>query len=295
MLVAISLSAIFLGAASVVMSSISVNSKRLTRVVDVNIGGSNKNNFYGQGGGNVQTYSAPNYGRASRVQLMRDLMLEDATKSSAVFALPRRLRNTIRPEFLSYPAGAPGANLPRPRLDTPEAFRAYLAEVEPTSSAIYDTPIRNIPDPDRPNTTIYMLAPETDPAFIRVRAIYEIDLVSVSNVSGVYATVRRYRNGSLTNYYDIFFESGNGDPFAPVFAVFERQARRAVNEGTIIDRFKLASGNPFTLVWLPDPSLNPLTEPPVAVTEPTTSPRQAYQKMTGKTSFVVALPMFPNL
>lgn len=295
MLVAISLSAIFVGAASIVLASISTNSKRLAQVVDVNIGSSTKNNFYDQGGSNVQTYAAPNYGRGSYVQLIRDIMLEDAAHSSAVFVLPRNLQNTIRPEFLPFPAGAEDATVAPPRLDSPEAFRAFLAASEPTSAAIYDTAIRNVPADDRPNTTIYMLAPETNPEYIRVRAIYEIDLVPTNSPVGVYASVRRYRNDSLTHYYDVFYESGSGDPFHPVFAAFERTARKAVTEGTAIDRFKVADGAPFTLVWLPDPTINPYTEPKVTVTDPAASPRQAYQKMTGKTSFVVALPTFPSL
>ena len=215
MLVAISLSAIFLGAASLVLSAISVNSKRLTTTVDVNIGSSNKQNFYGQGGNNLRVYSAPNYGKAANAQLFRDEMLEDAEYCSAVFCLPRQLRNSIRPEFLRYEPGDVGSTSPRPRLDTPEAFRQFLAAVEPTSSAIYDTPIRNIPNSNRPNVTIFMLAPETDPGYIRIYAIYEIDIVPVTNVPGDYVTVRRYKNGSLTNYYDMFYESGNGEPFAP--------------------------------------------------------------------------------
>ncbi|MDF1853741.1 MAG: prepilin-type N-terminal cleavage/methylation domain-containing protein [Verrucomicrobiales bacterium] len=295
MLVAISLSAVFLGAASIVLTSISANSKRLTRVVELDIGSSTKNNFYEQGGSTVQTYAAPNYGRAAYVQLIRDLMLEDASQSSAVFCLPRQLENTIRPEFLPFPAGAEGATVSRPVLDTPEAFRNFLATAEPTSAGIYDSAVRNIPPTNRPDTTIFMLAPETDPTYIRVRAIYEIDLVPVTTVAGIYASVRRYKNGVLTHYYDVFYDSGSGDPFYPAFATFERTARQAVTEGSAIDRFKIAQGNPFSLVWLPDPAINPLELAPVTVTDPATSPRAAYQKMTGKTSFVVALPMFPNL
>jgi hypothetical protein len=92
-----------------------------------------------------------------------------------------------------------------------------------------------------------------------------------------------------------FYDSGGGDPFYPVFVSFEREARKVVNEGTAIDRFKIAKGNPFSFVWLPDPAINPYDVPAVTVTDPASSPRQAYQKMTGKTTFMVALPMFPNL
>lgn len=294
MLVAMSMSAIFLGAATLVISSISVNSKRLTQTVDINIGATTKQNFYGQSGTNVRVYSAPNYGRAAYAQLFRDRMLADAEFCSAVFVLPRQLGNTIRPEFLRFEPGDAGSTSDFPILDTPEAFRQFLASVEPSSAGIYDSAIRNIPATSRPNTTVFMLSPETDPGYIRIYSIYEIDLVPVTNIAGTYASVRRYKNGVLTDYYDVFYEAGSGDAFAPVFAVFERQARNAVNEGTAINRFKVSAGNPFTLVWLPDPSINPYDVPSVAITDPASSPRQAYQQMTGKTSFLVALPMFPN-
>lgn len=295
MLVAIALSAIFLGAASLVYASISANSKRLTRTVEVNIGESTKRNFYDQGGATLRVYAAPNFGKAAFAQTIRDLLAEDSEQSSAVFCLPRQIANTIRPEFLRYEAGDPGGTTPRPRLDTPDAFRAFLATVEPTSAAIYDTPIRNIPSTDRPNFTIFLLGPESAPGYIRVHAIYEIDFVPVTNVAGTYASVRRYRNGTLTHFYDVFYDAGPGTPFAPAFAVFERTSRRAVTEGTAVDRFKVSSGNPFTLVWLPDPAINPYTVPATPPSSPATSPRQAYESMTGKSSFLVALPMFPSL
>lgn len=295
MLVAISLSAIFLGAATLVLSSINANSKRLVRVINANIGSSANINFYGTNTGNVRVHAAPNYGKAATAQLFRDRILEDAEASSAVFCLPRVLRNTVRPEFLRYEPGEVGSTSRKVRLDTPEAFRQFLATIDPISAGIHDTAIRNVPPTNRPNTTIYLLGPETDPGFIRVNAVYEIDLVPVTNVPGTYVSVRRYKNGSLTHYYDVFYDSGAGDPFYPAFVCFEREARKVVNEGTAIDRFKIAKGNPFSFVWLPDPAINPYDVPAVTVTDPASSPRQAYQKMTGKTTFMVAIPMFPNL
>tara|TARA_R110000850_G_scaffold185992_6_gene311919 strand:+ start:1174 stop:2109 length:936 start_codon:yes stop_codon:yes gene_type:complete len=295
MLVAISLSAIFMGAASLVLGSITVNSRRLTSVVEVDIGESNKLNFYGQTGSMVHVYSAPNFGKAAFAQEMRDLMLDDASRSSSIFCLPRQLNNTIRPEFLRYVAGDVDATTPRPRLDSPEAFRSFLGGLEPLSTSIYDSVIRNVPAASRPNTSIYMLAPDSDPSYIRILAVYEIDLTPGTNVSGDYASVRRYKNGALTNYYDVFYENGSGDAFRPGFVTFESSARNAVTEGQAIDRFKVSDGNPFYLVWLPDPAINPYKVTAGAPTDPTSSPRRAYEHMAGKSSFLVALPMFPNL
>jgi len=140
-----------------------------------------------------------------------------------------------------------------------------------------------------------MLRPETDRGYIRVHAVYEIDLIPTSSPSGTYASVRRYRNGSLTHYYDVFFEAGSGDVFAPLFVTFERKSRSAVSEGQAIDRFKIAGGNPFHLIWLPDPAINPYEEPTWTATDPAASPRAAYEHMAGKTSFLVALPMFRSI
>jgi len=295
MLVAVSLSAIFMGAAALVFSSITANSKRLTTVLVAVIGEPLKQNFYGGAGNSVNVYSTPNYGKAAYAQEFRDLIREDTEYASGVYCLPRVLANTVRPEFLRYFSGDPGSTVPAPRLDTPEAFRAFLASVEPTSAAIYDTAIRNVPDASRPNTSVYILAPETDPGYIRVRAVYEIDFVTPSNMAGTYASVRRYKNKTLTHYYDIFYEPGPGTSLFPSFIAFERSSRLAVSEGTAIDRFKVAGDNPFYFLWLPDPAINPnkvTTGPSVA---PASSALAAYEFMGLKSSFHLVLPMFPDL
>lgn len=295
MLVAVSLSAVFLGAATLVYSSIATNSRRLSSVLDVDIGSAAKMAFYGRAGNTLSVYAAPNFGRAAFAQEYRDLIREDAETASAVYCLPRALANTIRPEFLRFEAGDPGSTLPRPRLDTPEAFRLFLAAVEPTSAAIYDSPIRNLPNASRPNTTIYFIGPETDPGYLRVLAVHEIDYITPATPSGTYASVRRYRNGALTHYYDVFFESGPGSLPHPSFVAFERKARRAVDEGTAIDRFKVSDGGPFYLVWLPDPAINPRRAPDTAGSAPASSPLSAYEHLGAKTSLNLVLPMFPGL
>lgn len=295
MLVAVSLSSVFLGAAALVYGSITANSKRLTTLVDINIGTAVKKNFYGQSGDTVRVYSAPNYGKAAYTQDFRDLILDDSEYASGIYCLPRSAANTVRPEFLRYLPGDVGSTLARPRLDTPEAFRQFLATAITASAGIYDSPIRNVPATAKPNTTIYILSPETDPGYIRVRAVYEIDFVTLANGSGTYASARRYRNGVLTHYYDVFYPAGNGAAFHPAFVAFERQSRRVVNEGTAIDRFKASAGSPFYLLWLPDPSINPYKLPAWTATEPASSPRAAYEHMANKSTFVLALPMFPNL
>lgn len=295
MLVAISISAIFMGAASLVLASISVNSKRLSTVLTVDIGGANKLAFYGQGGSTVGAYSAPNFGRAAFALEFRELFREDIETASFIHCLPRSLVNDVRPEFLRYAAGDAGSALPRPRLDTPEAFRQYLISIIPSAAAIYDTSIRNVPSANRPNTTIFMIAPSEDPGYLRVKAVYEIDYVTVAGPAGTYASVRRYKNGSLTHYYDVFFESGSGPLPVPSFVAFERSSRAAVTEGTPIDRFKVADWVPFYLVWLPDPAVNPHKIANAAATASASSPLSAYEHLGRRSSLNIVVPMFPNL
>lgn len=295
MLVAVSLSAIFLGAASLVLASISANSKRLSSVVTVVIGASNKQALYGQSGDTVGAYAAPNFGRAAFAQEFRDLIREDSASSAFVHCLPRALPNTVRPEFLRFAAGDAGATSAPPRLDTPEEFRKFLAQVEPTSAGIYDTAIRNTPPANRPNTTLFAVGPAQDPGYLRVEAVYEIDYLATTSPAGTYATVRRYRNGALTHYYDVFFEAGPGSLPVPAFAAFENTSRLAVTEGTAIDRFKVAGRIPFYLLWLPDPSVNPHKTPAAAASAPASSPLSAYESVAGRSSLCLALPMFPGL
>ncbi|HRQ91060.1 MAG TPA: hypothetical protein PLA50_19880 [Bacteroidia bacterium] len=295
MLVAISLSAVFTGAAALVLASVSANSKRLATVATVSIGNSTKQAFYGQGGNTVDAYSAPSYGRAAFASEFRDRLREDADLSSIVHCLPRALPNSVRPEFLRYEAGDDGSTLPRPRLDTPEDFRRFLAAAIPTSAGIYDTPIRNTPPTNRPNTTVFFLSRSDDPGYLRVRAVYEIDYVPTTSPAGTYASVRRYRNGALTHYYDVFFESGPGSLPVPSFVAFERTARAAVAEGTAIDRFKVARATPFYMIWLPDPAINPHKVADTAPTAPATSPISAYEHLGPRSSLNLVLPMFPDL
>ena len=295
MLVAASLSTIFMGAAALVLSSISHNSKRLTSLVDVNIGAVANQNFYAKNVDVIRTYAAPNFGRLVQAQAVRDAFLEDLTYATACFALPRSGLNTIRPEFLDFPSGVSGSTDDHPQLDSPEAFRKFLATVEPTSAAIFDTEIRNVPPTAKPSVTIYMLGALIETNKIRVNATYEIDILTPTGKTGTYASVRRYKNGVLTDFYDIYYPDGAGDDVHPVFVAFEREARQLKSETTEIDRFKIAPGAPFYFIWLPDPAINPKTQPAWTAVDASTAPRAAYEHMAGKTSFMIVAPVFPSL
>ncbi|NNE94273.1 MAG: hypothetical protein HKN23_21710 [Verrucomicrobiales bacterium] len=295
MLVAVSMSAIFMGAAALVLASVTHNTKRHTTLVDVNIGSVTNKNFYNSSSEDVRTYSAPNYGRLVQAQEMREKFQEDLTLATACFALPRSNLNSIRPEFLDFPTGVTGANPDHPQIDSPEAFRQFLALVEPTSAGIFDEAIRNIPSTAKPNVTVFMLGAITANDFIRVNSVYEIDFIESGGKPGTYASVRRYKNGTLTLYYDVYYPDGKGDDFFPAMVAFESQGRLLKAETTALDRFKAAPGAPFYLLFFPDPSINSKKQPAWTPSDPASSPREAYEHMAGKTSFLVTAPMFPSL
>ena len=300
MLVAVSLSAIFMGAAALVLSSINHNSKRLASLVDVDIGSIAKTNFYGPTPNGedvdvVRPYAAPNFGQLLQAQEMRNVFVEDLNYASACFALPRSNVNTVRPEFFDFPSGTSGATAAHPQLDSPEAFRDFLAVIEPDSTGVFDTEIRNVPPTAKPSVTIFMLGALTQTDFIRVNAVYEIDLVTPTGKTGTYASVRRYKNSVLTNYYDIYYADGPGGDLYPVFVAFERQSRQLISESADIDRFKVSPGAPFYFFFFPDPAIDFKSKPAWTAVDAATSPRATYEKMAGKTSFMVVAPMFPSL
>ncbi len=293
MLVAVSISAVCIGTGALAIMSIGSNAKRTTSIIEIDIGETTNQNFYGNSTGKIRTYQAPNFGKIMFAQEIRDKLVEDSSRSSAIYCLPRSssVPNTIRPESLSYPGGT----VERPNLDTPEAFRAFLAMVEPTSTGIFTSAIRNLPATNAPCTTIFLLGPSNVADQIQVNAIYEIDFVTPSNLTGTYASVRRYVGTALTHYYDVYYGPGNGDSFYPQFVAFEHMSRQLANEAADIKRFQVAPTAPFYLVWLPDPSINPYQKSPWAATDSATVARSTYEHMAGKTSFSVVLPMFPSL
>jgi len=298
MLVAISLSAIFLGTAALVFQAINHNSKRLTTLIKLDIGEANKTNFFNLKGSTVTTYTAPNYGKLVFAQDIRESMLADADRSSAVYCLPRSGLNTIRQEFITYPSGNPGSSSPHPQIDTPEAFRKYLRSVYPTKAAVFDSPIRNVPLISKMNTSVFMLAPQQNPNMIRLYAVYDIDYVTPKTGGGMYVSVKRFKNGNLSSYYDAYYPGAtvkDNSP-APQFVVFESKNRKSYPEGQSIDRFKVAPNSPFYFVWLPDPAINFLDIHSSSMkAPPSSSPREAYYNQATRTSFMLVLPMFPSL
>lgn len=289
-LVAASISALVFSAASLLFQSIGANGKRLSTIVTVPIGSVAAGNFYGLTASEINVYSAPNYGRGAFAEEMRELFWEDVGTATAVHCLARDALNTVRPLTIPFPPS------PNPaRLDTPEAFRQHFVSEFPAAATIF-IPYRVVPASN--NGTVFILGPSASETEIDVISIFEIDFVVTGDPLGTYASVRRYVDGDLTNYYDAFFPQGSGTLFRPLFVAFERRNRLAYTEvppgvPSWPDRFKRAKEMPFYFLWWPDPADASLESPALATYAPS-DPRFDYGHMAGRTTYMFTVPMFPS-
>ena len=282
----------FFGAAALVYRTVSVNQKRLAKFGSVNIGVNNALNFYDLTNSNKDAYWAPNYGMSTRADSMRDLFLDDIQHGSAVYCLPRDVVNSIRPTTIDL-----GATSYRGTdIDSPNKFLEVLDTAHDNADVIFSS-YRGVPASGDRNASIFILQPSSSEDELWVWSIWEIDFVSVTSPeTGTYVSIRRYVNSTLTRVYDIFYPAGNNTAeFGPPMALFELKNRTALNEGSSIDRFKIAPEHPFYFVWWPDPSVPILESGAQAASYVTTDPRAAYAIHEGQTSYFFVVPMFPCL
>ena len=266
------------------------------------------------------SYTAPNFGRCSQADIMRTLFLEESEKSVAVFALARNTNtNSIRGRILNLYGRLPQS------IDTPAAFLEFLRTNADTSEAAQVfTNYRGAPPdasstvvlttgPDGITTTstfsgpvtnasIFLLQPSGSNSEIWVRAVYEIDYVnlpvnasdaSAPDVPCVFGSVRRYVDGTLTNYYDVVFREASVADVGPPCVHFERSERAVFTESGV-DRFKKAANQPFYMIWWPDPGVQRLAGT-TAGSYGSTDPQSAYAKHEGQTSYFFIVPQFPPL
>ncbi len=293
-LVAVSIATLVFSAASLMFQAIGANSKRLSTIVEFPIGTVAADNFYGLAASEISVYSAPNYGRSAFAEEMRELFWDDVGAATAVHCLARNALNTVRPATIPFPA-SPNAV----RLDTPESFRQHFVSEFPAAASIFAA-YRNVPATT--NGSIFVLGPSASETDIDVISVYEMDFLTSGSPAGTYASVRRYVDGALTNYYDAFYPQGSGTLFRPLFIAFERRTRLAFSEvpGTHADpddwpdRFKVARERPFYFMWWPDPA-TPFLESDTVWVGSDTDPRSEYAHMGGRTSFMFTVPMFPAL
>lgn len=292
-LVASSMAVVVLGTASLLYQTISMNQRRMSEFGPVAVGANQVANYYdGEATGTtVDTYIAPHYGRSARAEILREKFWDDVRHANAVFCLARNGLNNIRPDFITIPTGFDMRDV-----DTPELFRLFLESAIPSSIGVFQN---SRGAPDYPNSTIFVLQPSEYTEFLTVRAVYEIDVQTITNganTEGHYALVRRYAFGTRTHYYDVYYHADNGGvgSFQPVFASLERRERLSVSESSY-DLFKVARDMPFYLIWWPDPGVPNLLGENVANSASISSPLSVYGDMAGKTSFLFTVPVFPAL
>lgn len=312
LLLVLALSAVILGGAVVSYGTLVRSQPSVSSMVAVPLGTARTMAFYGTVSNTVDVCMAPQYGALSLAEELREQFLTDTLSATAVYCLPRDGINTWKPSLIAYNPTTDD------ELDTPQKFRAHIIAHAGVSSTLY----RDYRNPLNDGTTvpqnasIFVLGYSKYSGYLKVNAIYDIDLIRFTGTTepnGTHASVKRYADALLSvtpsaltymGGYDVFFPPSipsptsaaqwSTDGFAPLFVTFERAARLALRETpTTIDRFKRAYERPFYFIWWPDPAARHLG--PVTNTLATTDPRQAYNQMAGRSAFMFTVPMFPAL
>ncbi|MDP1591434.1 MAG: hypothetical protein Q8M07_27005 [Prosthecobacter sp.] len=312
LLLVLALSAVVLGGAVVIYGTLVRSQPSASSIVTVPLGLQRMQNFYGSTASTSNVAMAPQYGALSLAEELREQFVTDTLSATAVFCLPRDGMNTWRPSLIPHNPAL------HDELDTPQKFRAHIianASVPATLYRDYRNPL-NDASPVPQNASIFVLGYSKWPGHLKVNVIYDIDLVrftAATEPNGFHASVKRYADAvstltpstlSYTGGYDVFYPPSAPNPtsstqwstdgFAPLFITFERAARLALRETPVtIERFKRAAERPFYFIWWPDPAARHLG--PVANTFASSDPRQAYNQMAGRSSFMFTTPMFPAL
>src|SRR3954463_9486937 len=125
MLVATMIGAVVVGTAALAFGALSRGQRQFTTVATVNLPTGAQNNFYAVDSDTITTYVAPNFGSVARAEAMRERFYADVSQAIGVYCLYRIAAfNTVRPSTLPSPAFGVA-------MDTPEAFRTYLATAVP--------------------------------------------------------------------------------------------------------------------------------------------------------------------
>jgi hypothetical protein len=312
LLTVLALGAIVLGGLVVSYGTLTRNLPRVTSFVSVPLGSDRMVNFYGASSASRETCVAPHYGSLAQAERLREAFNNDVLGATAVFCLPRESHNTWRPETIPYDPDA------HEELDTPQKFRAHIIANAGAPAALfrdYRNPLNTTATAPSPNASIFILGYSKVAGKLKVNALYDIDVVrftSTNQPAGFHASVKRYsddpRNGdyplTFAAGYDVFYPPSIPNPtsasqwatdgFTPLFVTFERFTRQAIRETPdTINRFKAAAERPFYFIWWPDPAARHLGAQPNTL--PPGDPRQAYNHMAGRTSFMFTVPMFPAL
>ncbi len=312
LLLVLALSAVILGAAVVSYGTLMRSQPSVSSMVAVPLGATRSQNFYGTLNSTVEVGMAPQYGALSLAEELREQFLTDTLSATAVYCLPRDGINTWKPSMIAYNASTDD------ELDTPQKFRAHIIAHASVSASLYRdyrNPLNDATSVPQ-NASIFVLGYSKYSGFLKVNAIYDIDIIRFTGATepnGIHASVKRYADSTTSTSpstltymggYDVFFPPSipsptsasqwSTDSFTPLFITFERASRLALRETpTTIDRFKRAYERPFYFIWWPDPATRHLGQ--IANTLASSDPRQAYNQMAGRSSFMFTVPMFPAL
>ena len=241
--------------------------------------------LYGTTNSLIAVSEAPSFAAAAMADSMRERLLSDISSASAVCCLARNKPNAtgLRVTNLALPT-----NFDVRGMVTPDNFRTNLIEPLQNVYSSYSGATTNA------NLSLYILGYSGNATNVIVKAIYETDLVSLTNnPPDVYASVRRYVGPIMTDYYHVFYP-GQTNNFSPL-AVYFDQASLGSSGTASIDRYRLAAGRPFYFVWWPDPARKNLASSYLPETLTNSSPRFVYSGMAGATSFFFVIPVFPPL
>jgi prepilin-type N-terminal cleavage/methylation domain-containing protein len=243
--------------------------------------------LYGADASFITVGATPNYFQGSQARLLKDRLVKDAAAATAVFCLGRSVRGApdLRPSKLTVAQG-----IDFREVTSPEAFRETFEDQLSSFPSGQNEALATTP-----NASIFVLGTLDNVLQstnnLGVLAIYEVDFVPVSQPkSGTFASVRRFsgtNNSVPTDYYHAFYpgEVNGANGFRPLAAYF---SRAATGSGS----FALATNQPFSFVWWPDPLVNKLEG--AAVPSGSGVPA-SYANMQGRTGLFFVLPAFPPL
>lgn len=252
-------------------------------------------NLYGTNLPYLTLGSQPNYFQAAQARRMRERLLADVASASAVFCLGRNVAGSPAARLSMLPIGDVDFRV----APTPTGFRNLLVSQSPGLDTIFPT---NQADAllDTTNASIFVVdgleSLRQSTNSLRFVAIYETDFVPTQDpAGGTFASVRRYSGTNLavpTDFYHVYYpgEANGTNGFRPL-SVFFRRAAADQPDGN--DPFAVATNNPFSFIWWPDPLVSELSG--TAVPSGTTNAREHYSNMAGRTSLFTVLPTFPPL
>ncbi|MCS7009196.1 MAG: prepilin-type N-terminal cleavage/methylation domain-containing protein, partial [Chthoniobacterales bacterium] len=256
LLVTLAIAAAVITAALIGFSSFSKAREAIDQRTYLQIG-SFATTYYGMpANATFETRSAPSPQRRFMAEQFREALYDDLYQSVAAFILARPNNTPIRPSSvnLTWSDASP--------FSTPNDFRSVLVNNGVSNVPAFNfnsTSLSYLQTANGPNLSLFFLSPRNSPTGpLRIRAIYELDFLPISNPQGTYASLRRMAFDSSANawtlsaYYDVFYPtpplSSNSTAitnFQPVAAYFQPTQDAQFPQ-------------PFYFLWLPDPGVFPL-------------------------------------